>query len=141
MASAAEGGVSEEVGKIRIVKSEQAKEQEVTLILPDKILEMDVSSSQEAASSSKPSTSEFLCFCLVETHAAITHSSMIILFMNFLTTGRKTVPKEHKFSLGRPHQNLGVFSHESAPGKLLNLVVLFRSFKFLHDGDGRRECR
>jgi len=87
VASAAEGGVSEEVGKIRIVKAEQAKEQEVTLILPDKILEMDVSSSQDAASSSKP------------------------------TTSRKTVPKEHKFSLGRPHQNLGVFSHETALAK------------------------
>ena len=44
MASATEGGVSEEVGRIRIVKSEQAKEQEVTLILPDKILQMDVAS-------------------------------------------------------------------------------------------------
>ena len=42
VASATEGGVSEEVGRIRIVKSEQAKEQEVTLILPDKILQMDV---------------------------------------------------------------------------------------------------
>jgi len=88
VASASEGGVSEEVGKIRIVKSDQAKEQEVTLILPDKILEMDVSSStQESASTSKAES--------------------------FTTV----VPKEHKFSLGRPHQNLGVFSHECAQVK------------------------
>jgi len=89
VASAAEGGVSEEVGKIRIVKSDQAKEQDVTLILPDKLLEMDVSSSQDA-----PSTS-----------AAKPESRTAV------------VPKEHKFSLGRPHQTLGVFSHESASAK------------------------
>jgi len=87
VASATEGGVSEEVGKIRIVKSEQAKEQEVTLILPDKILEMDVTSSQDTPSSSK------------------------------IQSPKTAVPKEHKFTLGRPHQNLGVFSHESAAVK------------------------
>jgi len=86
VAAATEGSVSEEVGRIRIVKSEQAKEQEVTLILPDKILQMDVNKADG------PSTSK--------------------------GESRQTVvPKEHKFSLGRPHQNLGVFSHEYAPEK------------------------
>lgn len=86
VAAATEGGVSEEVGRIRIVKSDQAKEQEVTLILPDKILQMDVNKADT------PSTSKD------ESHKTV-------------------VPKEHKFSLGRPHQNLGVFSHEYAPVK------------------------
>lgn len=85
VAAATEGGVSEEVGRIRIVKSEQAKEQDVTLILPDKILEMDVNKADA------PSTSK--------------------------VESRQTVPKEHKFSLGRPHQSLGVFSHEYASVK------------------------
>ena len=67
VASAAEGGVSEEVGKIRIVKSDQAKEQDVTLILPDKLLEMDVSSSQDAPSTSaaKPESMNEAHFSLI----------------------------------------------------------------------------
>merc|ERR1711962_273649 len=86
VASATEGGVSEEVGRIRIVKSEQAKEQEVTLILPDKILQMDVAG-KDTPSGSKAESRQ------------------------------SVVPKEHKFGLSRPHQNLGVFSHEYAPAK------------------------
>jgi len=82
-AVAASEGASEEVGKIRIVKAEKGKEQDVTLILPDKILKMDMTKPETGPS--QPST------------------------------GPKTVPKEHKFSLGRPNQILGVFSHESPP--------------------------